>query len=214
MRRLLLTLSLLALPHLAFAHNGSHAPGHKHDAKGNATVQDGGSRPDPAAAGVTIGGPFVLQNQAGKAVTEKDFLGNYAVVFFGFTHCPDICPTGLQTVVDAKDAVGPAAKNLQILFITLDPERDTAPIMAEYVGMFASNIIGLTGSLPQVEAVAKAYKVAFKKAFAEDGSDYEIEHSSPIYLMGPDGKFVTLYGGDISAEDLATDLKTRLEAAK
>lgn len=214
MRHLLLALALFSLPSFALAHNGSHAAGHQHDKSGNALVQDGGSRPDPNAPGVTIGGPFTLLDQTGKAVTEKDYFGKYVIVFFGFTHCPDICPTGLQTVVDAKDALGPLGEKIQPVFITLDPERDTPPVMAEYVDMFASNIIGLTGSMEQIQAVASSYKVSFRKEPTEDGADYEIDHSAPIYLMGPDGAFITLYGSDITGEDLATDLKARLEASK
>ncbi len=139
-----------------------------------------------------IGGPFTLTDQTGKRVTEKDFLGRYMLVFFGFTNCPDICPSGLQVMSAALDKLGNKADIVTPVFITLDAARDTPEKMKAYVKSFHPRLTGLTGSEAEVAAAAKAYRVYFQKI--EDDKtpgSYTYDHAAIIYLMGKDGAFVT-----------------------
>jgi protein SCO1 len=144
-----------------------------------------------------IGGPFTLTDQTGKTVTDQDFRGRYVLVFFGFTHCPDICPAELQVMSATLDELGPKAAQVVPVFITLDPERDTQAVVGEYVKNFAPGFVGLTGSPEAIAEAAKAYRVAYSK-FQEDETtgDYSIDHSALVYLMGPDGNYIThfVYG--------------------
>lgn len=152
-----------------------------------------GSGPAVATSGkALVGGPFTLIDQNGKTVTDQDFRGRFMLVFFGFTHCPDICPAELQVMAQSLDALGPKAEEVVPLFITLDPERDSAAVMAEYVKNFGSRFIGLTGSPEAIAAAAKAYRVAYSK-FQEDpaSASYSVDHSAVVYLMGKDGEYVT-----------------------
>ncbi len=140
-----------------------------------------------------IGGPFSLVDQTGKPVTDQDFRGRYMLVFFGFTHCPDICPTELQVMAASLEELGPkAATEFVPVFITLDPERDTPPVMAAYVKNFGPSFVGLTGSPEAIAAAAKAYRIAYSK-FQQDktSSDYTIDHSALVYLMDKNGDYVT-----------------------
>ena len=140
-----------------------------------------------------IGGPFALVDQTGKTMTDQDFRGRYMLVFFGFTHCPDICPAELQVISQSLEALGPKAEKVVPIFITLDPERDTPEAMGDYVKNFGSSFVGLTGSLEAIADAAKAYRVAFSKFVPEgqeDNQNYSIDHSALVYLMGPDGKYV------------------------
>lgn len=139
-----------------------------------------------------IGGPFTLTDNTGKRVTEKDFLGKYMLVFFGFTHCPDICPSGLQVMSAALDQLGGKANDVVPVFITLDPERDTPEKIGEYVKSFSNRFVGLTGSKDDVAAAAKAYRVYYQIVPDEKNKgEYTIDHAAIIYLMGKDGSFVT-----------------------
>jgi len=154
-----------------------------------------------------IGGPFNLVNQDGVAVSEADFKGQYMLVYFGYTYCPDVCPTSLSTMATALDILGPKADKITPIFITVDPERDDAEALKTYVGYFHPRLVGLTGSVAQIKAVAKAYKAYFAKS--GDGyndGDYTMDHSSITYLMGPDGKFVTHFGHGVDAEAMAKKL--------
>jgi protein SCO1/2 len=139
-----------------------------------------------------IGGPFALIDQTGKAVTDRDFRGKYMLVFFGFTHCPDICPAELQVMAASLDELGAKADEVVPIFITLDPERDTQEAMADYVKNFGQRFVGLTGSPEAIAAAAKAYRISYSK-FQEDKtqSDYSIDHSALVYLMGKDGEYIT-----------------------
>lgn len=154
--------------------------------------------PHPAAqftAKPKIGGPFTLTDHTGKRVTEKDFLGKYMVVYFGYSYCPDVCPTELQVIVSALDKLGAKGEKITPLFITIDPERDTVEQMASYVGHFHKNLIGLTGSPEEIRQAARAYKVYYAKAKNDDpgkeraDSDYLMNHSNIIYVMDPNGAF-------------------------
>lgn len=138
-----------------------------------------------------VGGPFSLIDQTGKHVTDKDFLGKYMLVFFGFTNCPDICPAGLQIMSAALEKLGQRADDVVPIFITLDPERDTPQKLAAYVKNFSPRLVALTGSPSDIAATAKAYRVFYQKVPDEkDPTHYSIDHSSIFYLMGKDGSLL------------------------
>jgi protein SCO1/2 len=155
-----------------------------------------------------VGGPFTLTDATGKEVTDKDFRGRYMLVFFGFTSCPDICPAGLQLISAALDNLGPKADRLTPVFVSVDPERDTPPKIGAYVKNFNSRFVALTGTPQQVADVAKAYKVYYKKVPNEGGApgDYGLDHTSIIYLMGPDGEFVTHFTPTTTVDDMTAKL--------
>jgi cytochrome oxidase Cu insertion factor (SCO1/SenC/PrrC family) len=138
-----------------------------------------------------IGGPFTLVNQKGETVTEKSFAGKYMLLFFGYTYCPDICPTELQVMSKAIDDLGKNADQITPIFVTIDPERDTREVVANYVSSFHERLIGLTGTPDQIAAMAKAYRVFYAKVANQTSpKDYLMDHSSIVYLMGKDGKFL------------------------
>jgi protein SCO1/2 len=147
-------------------------------------------------------GPFVLMDQMGKPVTDHDFRGQFMLVFFGYTFCPDVCPTDLQIIAQAMDGLGKAGDRLQPIFISVDPARDTPGVVAEYASHFHPRLIGLTGTRQQVAAAARNYGVISMKIIDEnDPEHYSINHSALTYLVGPDGKFVAAF-------DHGTDLET------
>jgi protein SCO1 len=149
-----------------------------------------------------IGGPFILTAGDGRIVTDRTFRGRWMLVYFGYTHCPDVCPTTLLSVAKTLEKLGPLADNLQPIFVTLDPDRDTPEVLGEFTKAFDSRIIGLTGKVSEIAAVAKDYRVFFKKVKSNDGNDYFIEHSSYIYVMDPNGRYVILFSYDqIEASD-------------
>jgi len=151
-----------------------------------------------------FGGPFTLVDQDGKTRTDADFRGRYLLVYFGYTFCPDLCPTELQTISAALDRLGDKAAKVQPLFITIDPERDTAPVLKEYVGHFRPGLVGLTGSAREIAAAAKAYRVYYAKVPAADGGDdYLMDHSGFVFLMGPDGRYLTHFTPQTTAKELA-----------
>ncbi len=154
-----------------------------------------------------VGGPFTLTDQTGKTVTDKDFRGRYMLVFFGYTHCPDICPAGLQLISAALDKIGNKAEKVAPIFVSVDPQRDTAETLAAYVKNFNDRIVGLTGTPEQVAAIAKAYRVFYEKTPNEnDPSSYGMNHTSIIYLMGPDGEYVSHFTAMTSLDDMAEKL--------
>jgi protein SCO1/2 len=150
-----------------------------------------------------IGGPFSLVDQTGKRVTEKDFAGRHLLVFFGFTQCPDICPTGLQVMAATLDKLGTKADGLVPMFITVDPARDTPEIMQAYVSAFHTRLTGLTGSEAEIQAVTKAYRV-YAKRVDDPGSagGYTMDHSGFIYLMDPAGTYVTHFRHNANPDEL------------
>jgi protein SCO1/2 len=152
-----------------------------------------------------VGGAFTLTSQDGKTVTDKDFSGKYLLVYFGYTSCPDMCPTGLQSISRALDQLGDDVNQVQPLFITVDPARDTAARLKEYDAAFHPKIVGLTGSDAQIAAVAKEYRVYYKKGEGDD--DYEVEHSSEIYLMNPAGELVTTFDEEIDPKLIVAALR-------
>jgi protein SCO1/2 len=153
-------------------------------------------------------------NQDGKRVTEKDFLGNYMLVFFGYTYCPDVCPTELQVMTAALDQLGPEASRIQPVFVSIDPARDTPEVLKAYVANFGPRLMGLTGTAEEVAAIAKAYRVYYAKAGnSTSAMDYLMDHSSIIYLMGPDGRFVKHVPYTTDAAKLAMELKETLRTS-
>ncbi|MGD9539041.1 MAG: SCO family protein [Alphaproteobacteria bacterium] len=163
-----------------------------------------------AVAGVDIGGPFELIDQNGKTVTQADFAGKLMLVYFGFTYCPDICPTELLVMGQAVDALGAQADQVVPVFITVDPGRDPPERMKEYVAAFHPRLVGLTGSEAQVSAAAKAYRVFYRyapnKEGGELGDDYRVDHTSYVYLMDREGRYLAHFthgqGPDVIAEGI------------
>ena len=161
-----------------------------------------------------VGGPFTMTDQNGRRVTEKDFLGKHMLVFFGYTYCPDICPTELQVMMAALDQLGPDAEKVQPVFVSIDPARDTPEVMKAYVENFGSRLIGLTGSPEEVVAMAKAYRAYYAKSGDTSSPDaYLMDHSSIIYLMGTDGRFVKHFAYTTDTGRLAGELREQLEAS-
>lgn len=162
-----------------------------------------------AASPAAIGGPFKLIDQNGRSVTDADFRGEPSLVFFGFTHCPDICPTTLLELSDVLQKLGPDSSKVHVLFITVDPERDDAASLKDYLSSFNPQLIGLTGDPTEIAAVAKEYRVYYKKV-PTDGGDYTMDHSALVYLMDRDGHFVAPFNLRRSPEDAAADLRRYL----
>jgi protein SCO1/2 len=166
-----------------------------------------GGQPVQSSGAALIGGPFSLVGADGKPVTDRDFRGRYTLIFFGFTHCPDICPAELQVIAQALEQLGDKAKTVVPIFITLDPERDTPEAMANYVKSFGPNFVGLTGSPEAIAAAAKAYRVAYSKVENKDSAgDYSVDHSALVYLMDPEGRYATHFSYGLSADQMAEKL--------
>lgn len=155
----------------------------------------------------SIGGPFTLTDHTGKRVTDKDFRGRYMLVFFGFTYCPDVCPTTLQVMSEALDKLGPKAERFVPLFITVDPERDTPEQMALYVKSFHPRLVGLTGTPAEIDAVLKAYRVhSRKRADPKSAGGYTVDHPAQIYVMDPEGRYRAFLNYTKGAERMAARL--------
>lgn len=156
-----------------------------------------------------LGGPFTMVNQDGRTVTDADFRGKFMLIYFGYTFCPDVCPTALTLMVDAMGRLGDDERKIIPIFFTVDPERDTPEYIKEYVSHFHPRMVGLTGSPKQAEAAMDAYKVYAAKVQEEgsDAGDYAMDHSSIIYLMGPDGKYRTHFGGGITPKTIAKRIR-------
>ena len=167
-----------------------------------------GSMPQPTLASA-IGGPFELRDQNGRTVTEKDLKGRPSLVFFGFTHCPDICPTTLFDVSEVLRALGSEGDRVGAYFITVDPERDTPEKLKDYLSSFDPRLRGLSGSRTAIDGVEKAYRVYAKKVPLQ-GDDYTMDHSALVYLMDKDGRFVAPFNLKRKPEDAATDLRRYL----
>jgi protein SCO1 len=162
----------------------------------------------PSRSGTAlIGGPFQLETAEGKTITDADMKGKPFLVYFGYTHCPDVCPTTLAQISDVLKRL--PEKPIRVLFVTVDPERDTPALMADYVGSFDPRIIGLSGSPQDVAAMEKAYRVYARKAPTKDG-DYSMDHSSIVYLMDAKGGFVEAFNLDRPPEESAKELSSYL----
>jgi cytochrome oxidase Cu insertion factor (SCO1/SenC/PrrC family) len=137
-----------------------------------------------------IGGPFTLVDHTGRLRSDTEFRGKLMLIYFGYTYCPDVCPTDLMAISQAIDSLGTAGETIQPIFITIDPERDTVAHLAEYVSAFHPRLIGLTGAVEQIRAVALSYKAYHAKVKDERGEDYAIEHTGVIYLVGRSGQYL------------------------
>lgn len=158
-----------------------------------------------------VGGPFELTDHTGHVRTERDFRGRLMLVYFGFTYCPDICPTDLQAIGQALDKLGRDGERVQPLFVTVDPERDTAQHLAEYVPLFHPRLIGLTGSLDAVRKAADAYKVYFAKVpIGKEAGDYTVDHTAFIYLMDRDGNYLGFFPPGTTADRMVEIIRPRL----
>ena len=158
---------------------------------------------------VAIGGPFQLIDQDGRTVTEQALLGRPSLVFFGYTHCPDVCPATMYDISQIMRALGPDADRARAVFITVDPERDTQPVLKDYMSSFDPHITGLTGDLDAITAVAKEYRVYFRKV-ATEGDDYGMDHTAITYLMDKEGRFVAPFSLKRTTEEAAADLRRHL----
>lgn len=174
-------------------------------------------RPADRAASVAttgtaqIGGPFELVDETGRSVTDQTFRGKWMLIFFGFTYCPDVCPTTLNNIALALERLGDKVERLEPLFISVDPERDTPEVVADYTAAFDDRILGLTGTAEQINAVAKAYRVYFNKV--PQGDTYTMDHSAIVYLMGPDGQYVAHFSHQAGGEAMAQKIAEHLESS-
>ncbi len=165
------------------------------------------SRALPSTGKALVGGPFTLVDHTGKTVTDQDFRGRYMLVYFGFTNCPDVCPSGLQVMAAALDKVGAKADQVTPILITVDPERDTPEQLATYVPSFHPRLVGLTGSQEQVAAVLKAYRVYAKKVEdPKSAAGFTYDHTSLIYLMDRNGEYVAHFTHATSVDRIAERL--------
>lgn len=168
-----------------------------------------GKSPAPIAMPSAVGGPFRLVDQNSKPITDQDFKGHPFLVFFGFTHCPDVCPTTLFEVSEIFRALGQDAKEARALFITVDPERDTPAVLKDYLSSFDPRVIGATGDSVAIAAVVKNYRVYAKK-IPTDGGGYTMDHTAIVYLMDKDGRFVTPFNMKRRPDEAAAELKRYL----
>jgi protein SCO1/2 len=166
---------------------------------------------EPPLAGARIGGPFALTDQNGKTVRDTDFAGKYRIVYFGYTYCPDVCPTDMAKIGQAMkqlDTDAPRiAQKVVPIFITIDPERDTPPVIKQFVANFHPRIVGLTGSPQAIAAVAKNYATYFKKQPPGPGGGYMVDHAAIAYLMGPDGAPIATLPIDKDGAAIAAQVK-------
>jgi cytochrome oxidase Cu insertion factor (SCO1/SenC/PrrC family) len=158
-----------------------------------------------------VGGPFELTDQTGHRRTDADFRGKLVVLYFGYTYCPDVCPTELQSISLALDKLGAVAEAVQPVFITVDPERDTPARLAEFVASFHPRLIGLTGSLADIKKTAIAYRTFFAKNSATAPGEYSIDHTGFIYLIGKDGHYLGFLPPGASPDEIADAIRIRLK---
>ena len=145
-----------------------------------------------------VGGSYSLTDHNGKKVTDKSFPNKFKIIYFGYTFCPDICPTGMAVISQALDLLGNKAQRIKPLFITVDPKRDNIEIMAEYHSHFHPSFSNLTGTLDQIRRVAKLYRVYYKKSDASEAENYLMDHSSIMYVLSPEGEYINHFGPEIT----------------
>jgi protein SCO1/2 len=168
--------------------------------------------PQPVvSAPVAIGGPFALTDMNGRAVTDQTFRGRWLLVFFGYTHCPDACPLAITEIADALDRLGPLAAQVQPLFISIDPERDTPAELRAFFDSFDPRVLALSGTPAQVAAAARAYRVYYARH--GDGPEYSVDHSTLLYVMDPAGRYVAHFTHESGGEAVARRLQTLIAAA-
>jgi protein SCO1/2 len=162
-----------------------------------------------------IGSDFALLDHTGKTVTDEDFAGRWQLVFFGFTYCPDVCPTTLASVSAVLEELGDDADQIAPLFVTVDPERDTPAVLAEYLANFDPRIIGLTGSPEQIKAAAQAFRVYYAKVDQDDLPDgYTLDHSAFLYLMDPDGDYAAHFSHQDEPAEIASTIRDFLDGTR
>jgi protein SCO1/2 len=161
---------------------------------------------EAASSSPSIGGPFTLVATDGKTVTDQSYRGKWLFIYFGYTFCPDACPTALNNISVALEKLGSEADKIQPLFITVDPKRDTVEVMTDYLKSFDPRIVGLTGSQAQTDAAAKAYRI-YVAPQNNGGDDYTVDHSAYLYFMDPQGKFVNVVPGDVPGDQMAEKLR-------
>ncbi|WP_240310957.1 SCO family protein [Altererythrobacter sp. ZODW24] len=170
----------------------------------------GGPAGEPPLAGATIGGPFTLVNSAGETVKYSDFDGKYRIVYFGYAYCPDVCPNDVGKLMLGYKAFAEAepdmAEQIQPMFITIDPERDTEAVVGEFAAAFSPKLMGLTGTPEQVKAAADAFKVFYSKGAESEGGGYLMDHSNIAYLMDRDGTPLATLPVDLGPEDIAAEI--------
>jgi protein SCO1/2 len=155
-----------------------------------------------------IGGPYHLKDQNGKQVSNGDFRGRYQLIYFGYSYCPDVCPTTLAAIAQALYQLGAGASAIVPIFITVDPARDNPAVLKSYLAAFDPRFIGLTGNQNQISAVEKEFHIYAQKRSLSKGA-YAMDHSSVIYLLGPEGRLIAYYSGSISPQKLAEDLRAK-----
>jgi len=165
--------------------------------------------PSRSTGTANVGGPFTLTNQDGRVVTDREFLGQPHLVFFGFTHCPDICPTKLFEISEALRATGDKGRALRALFVTVDPERDSPAVLKSYLGSFDDRIVGLTGTQEAIDGAVRAYRAFARKVPTKDG-DYTMEHTALVYLMDKNGRFVGSFNLNRPPAEAAQELLRHL----
>ncbi len=165
-----------------------------------------GRNPTPIALPSAVGGPFRLTDANSKPITDQDLKGRPFLVFFGFTHCPDVCPTTLFEVSEILRKLGPDADNMKVLFVSIDPERDTAPVLKNYLSSFDPHLVGVTGDVAAIAAMAKSYRVYVKKIPLE-GGNYTMDHTAIVYLMDKNGRFVAPFNAKRPPDEAAADLR-------
>jgi len=221
MKRLPLTvLSVLVLLAVvagaAFWRSGDLPPQSKTEPTDSLRLNSQSETEAPDSSPSEFGGSFSLTDQYGMRRTDMDFRGKYMLIFFGYTYCPDVCPTTLAVEKEALDKLGAGASRIVPIFISVDPKRDTPDKLKSYLSSFDAkppstrpNFVGLTGTDEEIAKAAKAYRVYYRAHLdgrTQDGSDYSIDHTGDIYLMGPEGKFVAYYSQGILPDEMAADL--------
>jgi len=176
---------------------------------GAARATDAVPAPEPAAP--RIGGHFSLTSPDGTELTDRSFPGKWLLLYFGYTFCPDACPTALNTIAEMLDELGPLAEQIQPIFITVDPQRDTPAVLAQYVKAFHPRLIGLTGSAAQISAAAKDFHV-FYQVRQLGNEDYAIDHSSYVYVIDPNGRVVDLITGNLPGHRVAAELQRLIQS--
>ena len=160
----------------------------------------------PSASSGSVGGPFVLTDQDGRRRSEEDFRGRWVLLYFGYTNCPDVCPTTLALMANVLGKLGPNANLVVPVFVTIDPARDTPSILKTYLAAFGPRFVGLTGSPASIAEIARDYRVYYAM-HPLPGSGYAMDHSSVVYLLDPKGKFVKAYNDEAHADAIAADLE-------
>jgi len=158
-----------------------------------------------------LGGPFALTDQDGAPRSDKDFRGHYVLLYFGYSFCPDVCPTTLAMMADALDRLGAKGRRVTPVFVTIDPARDTPKVLKQYLAAFGPSFVGLTGSPASITTVAQEYRVYFAR-HPLAGGGYAMDHSGVVYLLAPDGNLITFYDAPLDSKALAADLEKRISS--